>query len=81
MIPLKPTNTPINVYLIDFNVQERINASINDSKNINHLKMIKAKPYEDPKYHYTHQKCINLINKGLQFLFVQLLPNPRQIYS
>ena len=24
MIPLKPTNTPINVYLIDFNVQERI---------------------------------------------------------
>ena len=53
MIPSKPTNTPINVYLIDFNVQERINVSISDSKNINHLKMIKAKPYEDPKHPYT----------------------------
>ena len=39
----------INVYLVDFNVQERINASINNYKHINHLKKIKARPYEDPK--------------------------------
>ena len=78
MIPLEPTNIPTNVYLVDFNVQERINVSISDSKNIDHLK--KPNPMRTLNI-LIHLKCINLINQGLQFLFVQLPLKTREIYS